>query len=100
MKIIESLQSRRSYYNIEKKIPVTETEVFTLIEQATELVPDAFNMKSSRVVTVTGKMQDTLWDSIYNAFEGKVAKEKIDSFQKGYGTVLYFCTIKNGLRKK
>lgn len=90
MKIIESLQSRRSYYNIEKKIPVTETEVFTLIEQATELVPDAFNMKSSRVVTVTGKMQDTLWDSIYNAFEGKVAKEKIDSFQKGYGTVLYF----------
>lgn len=67
---------------ISKKIPVTETEVFTLIEQATELVPDAFNMKSSRVVTVTGKMQDTLWDSIYNAFEGKVAKEKLTAFRK------------------
>lgn len=102
MKIIESLQSRRSYYNIEKNIPVTEKELFSLIEQTTELVPDAFNMKSSRIVTVTGKMQDTLWDTIYDAFEGKVAKEKIDSFQKGYGTILYFYEkeVVKGLQEK
>jgi len=102
MKIIESLQNRRSYYNIDKKIPVAEKELFSLIEQATELVPDAFNMKSSRIVTVTGKMQDILWDTIYDAFEGKVAREKIDSFQKGYGTILYFYEqeIVKGLQEK
>jgi len=102
MKIIESLQNRRSYYNIEKRIPVEEKEIFSLLEQATELVPDAFNMKSSRVVTVTGNMQDILWDSIYDSFGGNVSREKIDSFKKGYGTVLYFYEneVVKGLQEK
>lgn len=102
MKIIESLQNRRSYYNIEKRIPVEEKEIFSLLEQATELVPDAFNMKSSRVVTVTGNMQDILWDSIYDLFGGNVSREKIDSFKKGYGTVLYFYEneVVKGLQEK
>ena len=29
-------------------------------------------------------------DAIYEAFGGKVAREKIDSFKAGYGTLLYF----------
>lgn len=36
------------------------------------------------------KQQNQLWDNIYDVFEGKVAKEKIDSFTNGYGTILYF----------
>ncbi len=47
-------------------------------------------MKSSRVVVVEGEMQDTLWDTIYDVFEGKVSREKIDSFSNGAGTILYF----------
>lgn len=61
-----------------------------LIKEATELVPDAFNMKSQRVIVVLGDKQDTLWDGIYDAFGGKVAREKIDSFKAAYGTILYF----------
>ncbi|MGN1148832.1 MAG: nitroreductase family protein, partial [Lachnospiraceae bacterium] len=33
---------------------------------------------------------EQLWDAIYKAFGGQVAREKIDSFQTGAGTVLYF----------
>ena len=90
MGIQESLAKRRTYYNINKELPVAEEEVVALVENTTELVPDAFNMKSARVIVVTKAKQDELWDAIYEAFGGKVAREKIDSFKAGYGTLLYF----------
>lgn len=90
MKILESLKGRRTHYDINKNLPVEEVKVFDLVKQTTELVPDAFNMKSSRVIVVTGEKQDQLWDNIYDEFEGKVPREKIDSFKNGYGTILYF----------
>ncbi len=90
MRIEEVLEKRRSYYNIKKELPVAEEEVIHMIQRVTELVPDAFNMKSARVTVVLKEKQDQLWDSIYNAFGGQVPREKIDSFKAGAGTVLYF----------
>ncbi len=90
MKIIDSLKQRRSNYDINKNLPVEEKVVFDFIKEATELVPDAFNMKSSRVVVVTKENQDLLWDKIYEVFNGQVPREKIDGFKNGYGTILYF----------
>jgi len=90
MRITDSLKQRRSIYDINKKLPVEEKVVFDFIKEATELVPDAFNMKSSRVVVVTKEKQDLLWDKIYEVFEGQVPREKIDGFKNGYGTILYF----------
>lgn len=78
MKIIESLEKRRSYYSIGKELPVSEAQVTALVEKLAELVPDAFNMKSSRVVVALGEKQDMLWNTVYDAFGGKVALEKID----------------------
>ncbi|TDP51084.1 nitroreductase family protein [Aminicella lysinilytica] len=90
MGISEALQKRRSYYNINRDLPVEEAIVVDKIKELTELVPDAFNMKSSRVVVALGDKQDVLWDKISEAFGGKVPKEKIDGFRAGAGTVLYF----------
>lgn len=89
MSIIESLEKRRSYYAIDKKLPVSEVEIEEKIKKITELVPDAFNMKSARVVLVFGKEHTRLWDEIYHVFNGKVPKEKMDSFKAGAGTVLF-----------
>ena len=90
MSIMESISQRRTYYQINKKLPVDTRKVKEVIQQATELVPDAFNMKSARVVLALGQKQDELWDAVYDAFGGKVPREKIDSFKAGAGTVLYF----------
>lgn len=90
MKLIESLKLRRSVYQIGKTLPVDAGEAVRLVEEATALVPDAFDMKSQRVVLALGERHDQLWDAIYDAFGGKVAREKIDGFKAGYGTVLYF----------
>lgn len=90
MKITEALKARRSYYAINRELPVAIDRVMDMVKELTELVPDAFNMKSSRVAVVHGEKQDQLWNKIYDVFEGKVAREKIDSFRAGSGTILYF----------
>lgn len=90
MSIIDSLEKRRSFYQINKELPVSEAEVVDTIKRAVVLVPDAFNMQSARVVVALGEKQDALWDAIYDAFGGKVKREKIDGFKAGAGTVLYF----------
>lgn len=90
MTINESLKKRRSIYALGKDIPVSDDEVISLIKETTELTPDAFNMKSPRVVVALGENQDKLWDTVYDAFGGQVAREKIDGFKKAHGTILYF----------
>ena len=90
MSIIDAIKQRRSIYQIGDKIPVSDDEIIRLVSDATELIPDAFNMKSQRVVLALGTKHKALWDAIYDVFGGKVSLEKIDSFKAGYGTVLYF----------
>lgn len=88
--LTEILQKRRSVYALNRNLPVSEEAVIDLVKKVTELVPDAFNMKSQRVIIALGDKQDALWDGIYDAFGGKVAREKIDSFKAAHGTILYF----------
>ena len=90
MDIYKELKLRRSYYRLDKQLPVGKDVVQQLIEEVTELVPDAFNMKSARVVVAFGSKQDELWDGIYETFGGKVPRDKIDGFKAAAGTVLYF----------
>lgn len=90
MNITEAIKDRRTVYAINKELPVSEEEVVSFINEATALVPDAFNMKSQRVVVALGDKQDQLWDTVYDVFEGKVPRDKIDGFKAGAGTVLYF----------
>lgn len=90
MKLIDNLKQRRTYYNLNKNLPVSKSEVKKVIEEITELVPDSFNMKSARVLVVMDKKQDELWDRIFDTFDGKVPREKIDGFKAAAGTILYF----------
>lgn len=90
MKLIDNLKQRRTYYNLNKNLPVSKSEVKKVIEEITELIPDAFNMKSARVLVVMDKKQNELWDRIFDTFEGKVPREKIDGFKAAAGTILYF----------
>lgn len=90
MSIIDSLEKRRSYYKINKELPLSEKELEEKIKRVTELVPDAFNMKSARVVILWGAKSDELWDMVYRVFNGAVSRQKIDSFKAGAGTILFF----------
>lgn len=84
------ITDRRSIYALNADLPVSEDDVISLVEELTELTPDAFNQKSARAIVVFGDKNQQVWDAIYDAFEGKVSREKIDSFAAGAGTILYF----------
>ncbi len=92
MSIEESLEKRRSIYGLSKELPegVDLCSVESLISHLAELVPDAFNMRSQRVIVVMGEKSDKLWDAAYDAFDGRVAREKMDAFKAGVGTVLFY----------
>lgn len=92
--ITKGLKERRSIYSLNKQLPVNEETVIQTIQEVVEYVPDAFNMKSQKVLVALGEKQDLLWDTIYDAFEGKVSREKIDSFKAAAGTILYFIDTK------
>ena len=102
MNIPESLQKRRSRYALNKNLPVPEDDVIALVKEITELVPDAFNMKSARVICALGAKQDALWDAVFDAFGGKVARAKIDGFRAAAGTILYYYDreVVRGLQEK
>jgi predicted oxidoreductase (fatty acid repression mutant protein) len=102
MGILESLEQRRSVYALGNNLPVAEDDAVKAIERAVELVPDAFNMRSQRVVVALGDRQKALWDTIYDAFGGKVTREKIDGFAAAAGTVLYFYdqTVVEGMQEQ
>lgn len=87
---MNGLKKRRSIYEIDDKIKVSEDEIIKKIEEITELVPDAYNLKSQHVVMIMGKRHKEYWDKIHDIFEGKVSREKIDSFKNGAGTILFF----------
>lgn len=90
MSIIDAIKARRSIYALNKSMPISDDEVIALVRQVTELVPDAFNMKSARVVLAMGEKHNALWDTIYSAFGGKVSRERIEGFRSAYGTILYY----------
>ena len=41
MSITESLAARRTYYALDKNLPVSQDEVVDIVKKTTELVPDA-----------------------------------------------------------
>lgn len=90
IKTIELLKNRRTHYDLDDKIKVSDEKIQELVEEITELVPDAFNMKSQRVVLAQNDEHKKLWDAIYEEFNGEVAREKIDSFKNASGTILFF----------
>lgn len=90
MSIVNALEARRSIYALDPKSPLSAQEVADLARRMTELVPDAFNMHSQRIAVVQGDANKRLWDAVYDAFGGKVARDKIDGFAAGAGTILYF----------
>lgn len=90
MNTLDALKLRRSYYNLDDKVEVSDEKIVETIEKVTELVPDAFNMKSQRLVIAQKDMHKKLWDGVYESFGGEVSRDKIDTFKNAAGTILFF----------
>lgn len=91
------IERRRSYYAIDKASPISMEQIQTMVEHAVKYVPSPFNSQSGRVVILFGEQHDRLWEITREALRKVVPEasfaqtnEKIDAFQKGFGTILFF----------
>ena len=91
---IEIIKNRRSVYSLKKDLPVFEDKILKLVNDCVRYVPDAFNMKSQRVVIIMGDKNVDFWNAVYDEMVkttgGRFSRERTDSFAAGAGTILYF----------
>lgn len=97
MNFYEAVKNRRTYYSINKDTVVSDEKIKEIIEHAVTHTPSAFNSQSTRVVLLLGKHHSRLWDitkeelrKIVAADKFSSTEEKINSFESGYGTILFF----------
>jgi predicted oxidoreductase (fatty acid repression mutant protein) len=92
-----AVQERRSFYGISKESVISDEKIREIVTHAVTYAPSAFNSQSARVIVLLGEQHDKLWEITKNALKKVVpsdqfssTEEKINSFQSGYGSVLYF----------
>ncbi len=93
----KAMESRRSYYGISKENVVSDEQIQEMIEHVVKHTPSAFNSQTARLVLLLGDNHTKLWDITMDSLRKVVAEdkfasteEKINSFNAGYGTVLFF----------
>lgn len=106
----KAIESRRTYYRISDKSPISNEEIKELIDFAVLNVPSAFNSQSTRVVLLLNENHKKLWDIVKDVLKKRISVEafqateaKIDgAFASGHGTVLFFEdeAVVEGLQKK
>ncbi|MGM0274968.1 nitroreductase family protein [Enterococcus sp. AZ080] len=91
------LKNRRSIYNLGRNVSQSNEELTTLIQEAIKESPTAFNAQSTRAVILFGDAHEKLWEMTEEALRPLTpadafpnTQNKLASFKKGYGTVLFF----------
>lgn len=97
MSFLGLIKQRRTIYAVGKSVALTPEQIESVIKEAVNHSPSAFNSQTSRIVTLFGDSHLQFWNIVREtlrkivpeaAFEGTNAK--INSFAAGYGTVLFY----------
>ena len=97
MSFLDYIKQRRTIYAVGKNVALTPEQIESVIKEAVNHSPSAFNSQTSRIVTLFGESHLQFWNIVREtlrkivpeaAFEG--ANTKINSFAAGYGTVLFY----------
>ena len=92
-----AIKERRSIYDIIPESKISDERLEEIIKDAVLYAPSAFNSQSARVLLLLGEQHKRIWDitkealrKIVDANGWQATEDKISSFAKGYGTVLFF----------
>ena len=107
----ESIKSRRSFYELTAKSPISDEKIREIIEHVVHHAPSPFNSQSARVVLLLGENHRKLWEIAKTELKKKSkseeawqkTEEKVNgSFLAGYGTDLFFedISVVKGLQDK
>lgn len=95
--LLSATEKRRSFYALNKTLPISKEAVQSLVEHAVKQSPSAFHSQSARVVILFGSEHDKLWNATTDILKGLMkdadfsgTQARMDSFKAGAGTVLFF----------
>ena len=97
MSFLDHIKQRRTIYAVGKNVALTPEQIESVIKEAVNHSPSAFNSQTSRIVTLFGESHLQFWNVVREtlrkivpeaAFEG--TNTRINSFAAGYGTVLFY----------
>lgn len=97
MDVLEKMAKRHSFYKLNNRVIQTKEEITNLIKTTLKLYPSSFNSQSARLLLLYEKEHNQFWQLVENVLLTTAPKEKhesikqrISSFKKGFGTILYF----------
>ncbi|KAL5598991.1 hypothetical protein BROUX41_003690 [Berkeleyomyces rouxiae] len=95
--LISLLTARRTYYALNKTLPVSTDRVTDIVKEIIKQTPSSFNSQSTRAVVLYGAEHEKLWDfateelkKIVPAENWKTTGDKIAGFRAAAGSVLFF----------
>ncbi|MGJ5713351.1 nitroreductase family protein [Staphylococcus auricularis] len=94
----DAVESRRSIYDLETEVSISDDEIKSIIEHTVKHVPSAFNSQSTRIVLLLNDKHEKFWDITKEELKKTMEPErdfqptsdKIDNFKHSHGTVLFF----------
>ena len=91
------LEKRRSIYSLGTKTTISNEKIIKTIESCLKHTPTAFNSQTGRLIILFNEPYLNLWKSTETILKKvtpsenfETTKQKIQSFSKGIGTVLFF----------
>lgn len=97
MNYINIIKQRRSIYELNKQLPISENKLLKMINEVTVESPTAFNMQSSHVYILLDSKHERLWNIVTKTLKEIVpvdkfgpTQNKMDMFTKAKGTILFF----------
>lgn len=97
MSFLGHIKQRRTIYAVGKNVALTPEQIESVIKEAVNHSPSAFNSQTSRIVTLFGDSHLQFWNIVRETLRKMVPAEafantsaKIDSFSAGFGTALFY----------
>lgn len=91
------MQKRRSIYHLGKNTSVSPEDIITILKECLKQTPTAFNSQTGRIILLLNKPYNQFWvatqktlKKITPTTQFEKTKEKLVSFSKGIGTILFF----------
>ncbi|KAL8393526.1 hypothetical protein RB595_003320 [Gaeumannomyces hyphopodioides] len=96
--LFDALGARRTWYSLDKHLPIDGARITQLVQDALQAAPSAFNSEPGRVVVLLGAEHDRLWDAVAAARRAALSAEqweasaaaKLAAHRAAAGTVLFF----------
>lgn len=97
MEFHDLIEKRRSIRKLERKSLISDDKLKELVTGVLKHSPTAFHSQGGVVVLLLEEAHDRLWQSLEDRLKQKLSSErfidtqrKIEGFQRGYGTILFF----------